>query len=77
MLAVREVVPIGIEEMLATRRVPREAGVRLTTEFAPREARDYGAGVGVGLAPAPRNGDAVLVEAPVFRRSRGRGGARS
>lgn len=62
MLAVSEVAAIAIDEMLATRRMPREAGVRLTTGVAPAG----GPAVVMDLAPAPRRGDAVLLQAPVF-----------
>lgn len=66
MLAVSEVAAIAIEEMLATRRMPREAGVRLTTEADPSGAARPGRVLVMDLAPTPRAGDAVLVEAPVF-----------
>ncbi|HEY2056125.1 MAG TPA: hypothetical protein VGH14_19505 [Solirubrobacterales bacterium] len=66
MLAVTEVATIAIEEMLATRRMPFEAGVRLTTGPDPNEDPDRGPAVVMDLAPAPREGDAVLLEAPVF-----------
>lgn len=65
MLAITEVAAIAIEEMLATRRMPREAGVRLTTGGGPA-VDDGGGALVMDLAPAPLSGDAVLVEAPVF-----------
>lgn len=66
MLAITEVATIAIEEMLATRRMPREAGVRLTTGGGPAMDGDRGLAWVMDLAPAPRSGDAVLGEAPVF-----------
>jgi hypothetical protein len=68
MLAVTEVATIAIEEMLATRRMPCEAGVRLATEANRNlnEDADREPAVVMDLAPAPREGDAVLFEAPVF-----------
>ncbi|MGH2940544.1 MAG: hypothetical protein ACRDPE_20750 [Solirubrobacterales bacterium] len=65
-MAITEVAAIAIDEILATRRMPREAGVRFTTEFAPVGERDRDPAVVMDLAPAPRQGDAVLVQAPVF-----------
>lgn len=66
MLVVSEVATIAIEEMLATRRMPCRAGVRLTTEADPSGDAGCGPAVVMDLAPAPREGDAVLLEAPVF-----------
>jgi Fe-S cluster assembly iron-binding protein IscA len=66
MLAITEVAAIAIEEMLATRRMPREAGVRLSTEVDLVGGGDRGPAVVMDLALAPRDGDAILVEAPVF-----------
>lgn len=66
MLAISEVAAIAIEEMLATRRMPRDAGVRLTTGFDPTWEGDHGPTVVMDLAAAPWDGDAVLVEAPIF-----------
>lgn len=66
MLAVTEVATIAIEEMLATRRMPYQAGVRLATEAVPSGDADRGTAVVMDLAPAPRRGDTVLLEAPVF-----------
>ena len=65
MLAISEVAAIAIDEMLGTRRMPREAGVRLTTEADPFEDGDRGRLV-MNLVPAPCEGDAVLMAAPVF-----------
>lgn len=65
MLAVTEVAAIAIDEILATRRMPREGGVRLTTAARPVWDGD-GLVVVMDLAPAPWDGDEVLVEAPVF-----------
>jgi Fe-S cluster assembly iron-binding protein IscA len=64
MLAISEVAAIAIEEMLATRQMPREAGVRLATGVDP--SGDRGPAVVMDVALAPRRGDAVLVQAPVF-----------
>jgi len=66
MLAITEVATIAIEEILAARRMPREAGVRLTTGIDPVGDGDLGPSVVMDVAPAPRDGDTVLVEAPVF-----------
>lgn len=66
MLAISEVAAIAIEEILASRRMPREAGVRLTTGFEPGAGFDCGPSVVMDVAPAPAEGDAVLVESPVF-----------
>lgn len=66
MLAVTEVATIAIEEMLATRRMPCEAGVRLATEADPHGGADRGPVLVMDVAPAPRKGDAVLLGAPVF-----------
>jgi iron-sulfur cluster assembly protein len=66
MLAITEVAAIAIEEMLASRRMPREAGVRLTTGGGPAADGERGQALVLDLAPAPLIGDAVLGEAPVF-----------
>jgi hypothetical protein len=66
MLAISDVAAIAIEEMLATRRMPREAGVRLATGFDPLGDRDHGHAVVMDVALAPQRGDAVLAQAPVF-----------
>jgi hypothetical protein len=66
MLAITEVAAIAIEEILASRRMPREAGVRLTTGFDPGGEFGGGPAVVMDVAPAPTAGDAVLVESPVF-----------
>ena len=66
MLAITEVAAIAIEEILASRRMPREAGVRLTTGFDPAGDADRGPSLMMDVAPAPTDGDAVLVESPVF-----------
>ena len=66
MFAISEVAAIAIDEILATRRMPCEAGVRLTTGVAPVGYGDRDPAVVMDLAPAPHQGDAVLLEAPVF-----------
>lgn len=67
MLAITDVAAIAIDEMLATRRMPREAGVRLSTNFDPIWDGDQLApAVQMELAVAPAVGDAVLAQAPVF-----------
>lgn len=66
MLAITEVAAIAIEEILATRRMPREAGVRLATGINPAGDGGRGQAVVMDVALAPREGDAVLFESPVF-----------
>jgi hypothetical protein len=66
MLAISEVAAIAIDEILATRRMPYEAGVRLTTGAARVGDGDRGPALVMDLVSAPRHGDAVLVDAPVF-----------
>lgn len=41
MLAITEVAAIAIDEILATQRMPRQAGVRLTTEVDPFADGDH------------------------------------
>lgn len=66
MLRITKVAAIAIEEMLATRRMPRRAGVRLTTGGGPAVDGERELALVMDLAPAPVSGDEVLVEAPVF-----------
>ena len=66
MLAITEVAAIAIDEILATQRMPRQAGVRLTTGVDPVAEDDHGAAVVMDVALRPQDGDAVLAEAPVF-----------
>jgi hypothetical protein len=67
MLAISDVAAIAIDEILATRRMPREAGVRLSTTVDPVWGGEHrGAAVQMEVAVAPEEGDAVLALVPVF-----------
>ncbi|HEY2479002.1 MAG TPA: hypothetical protein VGI17_09745 [Solirubrobacterales bacterium] len=66
MLAISKVAAVAIGEMLATRRMPREAGVRLTTGVERFGDGMRGPAVVMDLALGPQEGDAVLTQAPVF-----------
>jgi hypothetical protein len=67
MLAISDVAAIAIDEMLASRKMPREAGVRLSTTVDPVWGWYHdGPAVQMDLAVAPGDGDAVLAQAPVF-----------
>lgn len=66
MLVISKVAEIAIEEMLATRGMTREGGVRLSTEVDLDSDGDRGPALVMDLALAPADGDAVLMQAPVF-----------
>jgi len=66
MLAISDVAAIAIDEILAVRRMPCEGGVRLTTGVAPAGDDGWAPALVMDVSPAPRQGDAVLMQAPVF-----------
>ena len=66
MLTITDEAVHAIDQILAAREMPDNAGIRITTGSRLPADGNEGPGVRMELAPAPEDGDEVLEGAPVF-----------